>query len=221
MGSPAKRHALAGLCALLAAALATGCGGGSSTAASSSQPSAAATTAQTQTTTQPASTSPATTHTSQHAHASVPTVAEVKISSPALQAEALPARYTCDGANISPPLSWRGIPPGTVELMLDVINLKPLNNQLHIDWAVAGIDPNSTGTAAGTLPPGAILGTNSSGHTAYSLCPPHHHEDYLTVLFALPRHLHVKPGFNAAALRHEAVHTAEFEGFLFFHYTRR
>ena len=30
----------------------------------------------------------------------------------------VPAEYTCDGADISPPLSWSDAPPGTKSLVL-------------------------------------------------------------------------------------------------------
>jgi len=32
----------------------------------------------------------------------------------------IPQRYTCDGENVSPPLAWEGIPPGTKSLALIV-----------------------------------------------------------------------------------------------------
>ena len=32
----------------------------------------------------------------------------------------IPKRYTCDGENISPPLAWAGVPPGTKSLALVV-----------------------------------------------------------------------------------------------------
>ncbi|HQT26506.1 MAG TPA: YbhB/YbcL family Raf kinase inhibitor-like protein, partial [Burkholderiales bacterium] len=34
------------------------------------------------------------------------------------EGEQIPEKYTCDGANISPPLSWSGVPPGTKSLVL-------------------------------------------------------------------------------------------------------
>ena len=34
--------------------------------------------------------------------------------------ENIPARYTCDGADISVPLSWQGLPQGTQSLALIV-----------------------------------------------------------------------------------------------------
>src|SRR5207247_10225535 len=30
----------------------------------------------------------------------------------------IPGKYTCDGADVSPPLGWSGAPPGTVALAL-------------------------------------------------------------------------------------------------------
>lgn len=231
MVSPVERRAIASACAVLAAVLAGGCGGGSSTTGSTgsaatdrSPAGATATTTQTPTqTTQPASTTPARTATTQHAPEPAPTNAKVVISSAAVQHGVLPARYTCDGANISPPLHWKGIPPGTAELMLDVLNLEPVAGKLYFDWAVTGINPKSSSTAAGVVPPGAVVGAGSNGQTKYSLCPakPGSHENYIAVLFALPHRLHAKTGFDATALRLQAERTAQFEGFLFFKYTRR
>ena len=34
------------------------------------------------------------------------------------EGETIPRRYTCDGKNVSPPLSWKGIPPETESLAL-------------------------------------------------------------------------------------------------------
>src|SRR5262245_13549314 len=36
------------------------------------------------------------------------------------EGEAIPLRYTCDGENISPPLSWSNLPSGTQSLALIV-----------------------------------------------------------------------------------------------------
>jgi len=41
------------------------------------------------------------------------------LSSPAFKEGAIiPGKYTCDGADVSPPLGWSGAPPGTVTLAL-------------------------------------------------------------------------------------------------------
>ena len=47
--------------------------------------------------------------------------ATIKISSPAFQEGGMiPERYSCYGDNISPPLSWEGIPEGTRSMALIV-----------------------------------------------------------------------------------------------------
>lgn len=234
MGSAAQHRMSAGLCAALLATLAAGCGGGSSasstgkSASSQTSASASAPTPTATTPSQPSSTTPPAhvAHPLPTAHVApepAPTNAKVEISSPSVRSEAtLPARYTCDGSDISLPLRWKGIPAGTAELMLDVLNLEPVDGKLYFNWALAGIDPKSSGVAAGALPPGAVVGVNSAGQARYSLCPAKAgaHENYIAVLFALPHRLHAKTGFDASALRLEAERTAQFEGFLFFHYTR-
>src|SRR5213079_2178474 len=46
-------------------------------------------------------------------------VMSFSLSSPAFKEGAIiPGKYTCDGADVSPPLGWSGAPPGTVTLAL-------------------------------------------------------------------------------------------------------
>jgi len=162
-------------------------------------------------------------HTSTKPHRHVPTVEKVEITSPAVTPDQklTSNRYTCDGANISLPLQWKGIPPNTTELALDIIKLKPVNNKLFFAWALAGINPKTHHINPGTQPPGSITGLNSNNQTHYNLCPPKHtSEEYVVVLFALPHTLHPKPAYNPTQLRRKAIQTAQYEGFLIFTYTR-
>ncbi|HSZ68921.1 MAG TPA: YbhB/YbcL family Raf kinase inhibitor-like protein [Solirubrobacteraceae bacterium] len=147
----------------------------------------------------------------------------IVLTSPVIPSEgAIPSRYTCDGKDISPPLRWREIPPGTSELMLDVLKTKPVNGQLYFAWAVTGLKPTLPGLNAGKLPAGAIVGTNSAGHRGYHLCQPKGtDEGYVIALFALPHHIAAKPGFNAAALRLTAEHTAKYQALYIVNYERR
>jgi phosphatidylethanolamine-binding protein (PEBP) family uncharacterized protein len=120
------------------------------------------------------------------------------------------SRYTCDGADISLPVRWSGVPRGTEALALFVVNVRPADGKLFFDWAVAGLNPTSHGISAGTLPPGAIVGRNSFGNTSYSICPAKgpHPEHFFVKVASLPRPLAVKPGFDAEALYREAERTA-------------
>ncbi len=73
------------------------------------------------------------------------TVANISFSSPSLpktkSVAVLPADYTCDGANKWPAFSWSGIPAGTKEVALLMMNTQPVDEKLFFDWAIAGIDP--------------------------------------------------------------------------------
>lgn len=149
----------------------------------------------------------------------------LKLSSSAFQeGGAIPARYTCDGANVSPPLKWSAIPAGTAELVLFVVGLEgkaPGGGEL-ISWAVAGLRPTLKGIPAGTLPTGAVVGRNSFGQTGYTLCPakgsPLKH--YLVVVYPLQRSLLPKPGFGANAFSKLVAQTAVNEGLTGFTYKR-
>lgn len=132
----------------------------------------------------------------------------------------LPREYTCDGADISPPLRWHGIPPDAAELVLFAINLYPANGKLFFDWSVAGINPKLGGLQAGRLPSGAVVGRNGLGHNAYSICPPGSaREQYVFVLFAPPKKLSAQPGFEPLALRSQILDIAPSAGLLSASYT--
>lgn len=138
------------------------------------------------------------------------TIADMTLVSPSFPTAegiaAIPAGYTCDGSGATPALRWAGVPADTRELVLYVMNAKPVNGRLFFDWAVAGLDPHSESLAAGALPPGAVVGTNSFGRQGYSICPePGGAETYIFALFALPKALAPAPGFDPRPLREEIL----------------
>jgi phosphatidylethanolamine-binding protein (PEBP) family uncharacterized protein len=216
--SPALGSVLAVMLAL------TACGGSSSTAQS---PSTSATSATQASASTPASTSTtaststsATTTASKASSEKVPTL-DIQMAS-SVKLEPIAARYTCDGANISPPISWSHIPPHTVELDLFLFNLQPVHGKLFASWGVAGLSPKLHSLRAGQLPPGAIVGRNSHGQTGYSFCPPKGPSvRSLFLLYALPKKIPARPGFKAEALREKALHEAKSLGLLGVTYKRR
>ena len=111
---------------------------------------------------------------------------------------AIPAQYTCAGAGISPPLSWQKVPAHAVELVLFVIDDNSNGSSGGIRWVVGGIDPSSTGVAAGKVPPGGIVGTNTAGKAAYSpICPAKGKSDTIEfVMYALSKKIPLSPGFQ-------------------------
>jgi phosphatidylethanolamine-binding protein (PEBP) family uncharacterized protein len=114
----------------------------------------------------------------------------------------MPTRYTCDGANVSPPLRWRNVPAGSVELLLLAIDLDG-GRSGAMQWAVGGLSPSSPGIVAGSLPTRAVVGRNSAGAARWGgICGAGgrvHHVAFL--LYALSRKLGLRAGFDPAVVR--------------------
>lgn len=135
------------------------------------------------------------------------TTADIKLESPSFKnGAALPAKYTCDGKNTWPALRWSGLPPEAGELVLLVLSVDPAEQKLLFDWAVGGLDPSLTSIEEGKLPPGAVVGENSFGKDGYAICPkPGTAQNYIFMLFAIPKALDPKPGFEARPFREEVL----------------
>jgi len=84
----------------------------------------------------------------------------------------VPFRFTCDGDNISPPLSWSGVPEDATELRISLRDPDaPGGTFTH--WLVAGIDPSSSGVDQDAAPAGGVEEMNSFGERGYGgPCPP-------------------------------------------------
>lgn len=112
---------------------------------------------------------------------------------------AMPSRYTCDGENISPPLSWDEIPDGTRELALICDDIDaPIGTITH--WVLYGIDPELNGLREGLAPesgPSEVThGRRSFGKKDYmGPCPPGKKPHrYVFKLHALDSNLGLAPG---------------------------
>jgi hypothetical protein len=213
---------------MLALALA-GCGGSSSTSQPSSTSASAggATSAGTGTQTAGADPNGASSgeHTSQTSKPEHLPKVTILMSSPAFHAGVpIAVRYTCDGADISPPIRWSAIPHGTAELALFILNLNsPPGAGPLIYWAVAGLHPTLHGISAGKLPAGAIVGRNSLGQNRYTICPAKSDgvQEYVVALFALQHPIAAPRGFNADAFYKTVSNAAEYKGLAGFSYKRK
>jgi hypothetical protein len=128
------------------------------------------------------------------------------ISSPAFERNgAIPVQYTCDGANISPPLEWQHVPAKAAALMLFVIDDTPSGPTSGIRWAVGDISPSIKSIAAGKTPEGAIVGSDTQGHSGYGgICPePGKTSTVEFVLYALKKKIPLTPGFSAGKAQSE------------------
>ncbi len=132
------------------------------------------------------------------------------ISSPAFERNGtIPAQYTCNGTNISPPLQWKHLPAHTKELVLFVIDDSSESSEGGIRWVVAGIDPSLSGISGGQLPTGAVVGLNSSGKATYGgICPAKGKPASIEfVLWALSKTIPLSNGFLPAVAEHDYSHS--------------
>jgi Raf kinase inhibitor-like YbhB/YbcL family protein len=145
------------------------------------------------------------------------------ISSPAFERNgAIPQQYTCNGANISPPLQWQHLPAHTQELVLFVIDDSSDGSEGGIRWVVAGIEPSLSGISAGQLPAGAVVGLNDSGKATYGgICPTKGKPAAIEfVLWALSKKIPLSNGFTPAIAEHDYSHSELASATTYATYTR-
>jgi hypothetical protein len=99
----------------------------------------------------------------------------IPIESASIHGGALPARYTCDGANVFPTLKWGTVPTRATELVLFALDVTSAGSSVgasSVEWAIAGLNRNQHTLSPSRLPAGAFLVPNSNGRKGYSICPP-------------------------------------------------
>lgn len=126
---------------------------------------------------------------------------------------AIPKKYSEDGSDVSPPLSWGNVPPGTRELALVVDDPDAPTAEPWVHWVIYKIPGDATSLAE-NMPPerrlknpsGALQGRNSwkSGRTIgyRGPAPPpgsgtHHYRFHL---YALDAAMDLGPELDKAAL---------------------
>ena len=119
--------------------------------------------------------------------------AVMDLQSPAFQHQAdIPSQYTCEGANLSPPLNWSQIPANSKSLALIVDDpdapdpAAPKLTWVH--WVLYNLPVNGGGLpeAVQGLPTGTGLGLNDWQKTGYGgPCPPIGRHRYFHKLYAL------------------------------------
>jgi Raf kinase inhibitor-like YbhB/YbcL family protein len=97
----------------------------------------------------------------------------IRLSSPAFaDGGRIPAAFTCDGIDDSPPLRWSKIPAGTAQLALFMEDPGAAGGPFT-HWVVFGIPASVSSLARGRIPAGAIPGTTSFSQSHYGgPCPP-------------------------------------------------
>ena len=115
------------------------------------------------------------------------------------EGQPIPRKFTCDGLDISPPLSWQDVPTGTKSLTL-ILNDPdaPAGDWVH--WVLYNL-PASTRhlaeamTTEKALPDGTLQGRNSWHQVRYGgPCPPSGTHRYFFRLYALDCELKMEGG---------------------------
>ena len=142
-----------------------------------------------------------------------PAQSSLSLSSPAFaEGGDIPAKYTCKGKNISPPLAINNVPADTKSLALIMHDPDaPAGDWLH--WTVWNIEPGTNKISENSVPAGAIQGQTSFGKIGYGgPCPPSGTHHYVFTLYALDKSLDLKSGASRAELEqaisgHDIGHT--------------
>lgn len=113
----------------------------------------------------------------------------------------IPPKYTCDGEDISPPLSWDAVPKGTESFVLICDDPDaPVGTWVH--WVIYNL-PKETRylaeafTDKAELEDGTMQGINDFKRTGYGgPCPPGGTHRYFFKLYALDKKLDLKTGLT-------------------------
>lgn len=119
------------------------------------------------------------------------TVKELKITSSAFMNNGfIPAKYTCDGDDMNPPINIEGIPEETESLALIVDDPDaPMGTWDHwIVWNISPLEKIEENSVPG------VEGLNDFGkHTYGGPCPPSGTHRYFFKVYALDTKLNLKP----------------------------
>lgn len=119
----------------------------------------------------------------------------------------IPQKYSCDGQNISPPVSWTAPPSGTRSIAL-IFEDPDAPSGLFVHWVVYNLPPSAGGLVegvekSGKMPAVLTQGRNGAGSAGYrGPCPPpgpaHR---YFFRIYALNMEPALPAGLSAQSLR--------------------
>lgn len=120
--------------------------------------------------------------------------------------ERIPTKYTCDGDDVSPPLSWQGTPPEAQSLVL-IFDDPDAPNGMFSHWVLYNLPADMTSLpeaypTSDEPSSGGTQGRNDFGSMGYGgPCPPQGSEHrYYFRLYALNRQLDIPAGATRAQI---------------------
>ena len=141
------------------------------------------------------------------------------ISSAFSESATIPRVYTCDGANVNPPLSFLNIPANTVSLALTMddpdVPKTLVPDGIFDHWVVFNIPPTTTAIEASKI--FGTEGSNGAGKLGYTgPCPPNGEHRYFFKLYALDKQLELNRGASKKeildALKNHVIAIAQLMG---------
>lgn len=142
---------------------------------------------------------------------------EIQVTSTAFShGDPIPKKYTGEGQDVSPPISWSNLPEGTKELALICEDPDAPTTEPWVHWVIYKIPPDTKGLPEGVpavprlkQPAGALQGKNSwsTGQTIgyRGPMPPAGHgvHHYWFTVYALKVRMSAESGFPKTALMSE------------------
>lgn len=111
----------------------------------------------------------------------------------------IPSRYTCEGANISPPLEFVSV-PSTAKSIVLIMDDPDVPQEVRSDrmwdhWIIFNMPPTTRQIPEMTGPTSGTFGKTTFGHNKYGgPCPPDREHRYFFKLFALDILLPLREG---------------------------
>jgi Raf kinase inhibitor-like YbhB/YbcL family protein len=106
-------------------------------------------------------------------------------------------KYTCQGENVNPPLTFSEIPEGAKSLVL-IMDDPDAPSGTYVHWILYNMSPATIQVNENALPPASLEGLTTKGDKGYKgPCPPEgqtHH--YYFKLYALNKELDLKEGVS-------------------------
>lgn len=127
-----------------------------------------------------------------------PSVRDFSLASPAFgNMEPIPARHTCDGEDVSPPLAFANVPPEAASLVL-LCEDPDSASGVWDHWVRFNIPPETTDVAEGSYP-GDGSGKTTGGSVGWQGPCPHQGEHrYIFRAYALSERLDLPDGVTKA-----------------------
>jgi hypothetical protein len=129
------------------------------------------------------------------------TAMKIELTSPAFtERKPIPEKYTCDGADVSPPLHWTGVPQGTKSLAL-IADDPDAPMGIWVHWVLFGLSPQTKELPENVEKSQHVLGGARQGLNDFRRLgyggpcpPPGKPHRYFFKLYAVDQQLDLKPG---------------------------